>query len=99
MTLWEWPVTAHVLSWGKRIAAVAKRGAILAARIAALESRVTELEQASAKQPADSCLDCGERAVRMTGTAGPFGEPPHQWRTEWWLCKKCGKTDERIRNF
>jgi hypothetical protein len=27
----------------------------------------------------------------MTGAAGPFGEPPHQWRIEWWLCKKCGK--------
>ena len=39
-------------------------------RAATLEARVTALEEALAKQPADVCPYCGERAVRVLHVAG-----------------------------
>jgi hypothetical protein len=74
--------------WAKRLFAMTKR-------IATLEARVGALEEALAKQPADACPFCGERAMRMIASSPLLGDQGHQWWQESWTCGKCDKPQVR----
>ena len=101
MTFLEWPLVSHSVAAWKWGEAVIKRGAKLTVKVATLEARVTALEEALAKQPADVCPYCGERAVRMTRSLGAIIDPgaTTQWKKEWWTCAKCGQENEQLRKF
>jgi hypothetical protein len=77
-----------------------KRVWLYITRVAALEKRVTKLEEALAKQPADACPRCGERALRAETAGGVTkGEPPKQYREDTWKCEKCRWRERRVVYF
>jgi hypothetical protein len=80
--LWKaWPSIKHGLTYIF----------VLGKRIATLEARVTALEESLAKQPADACPFCGERAMRLTEQSSLFGNQGSQWTEETWTYEKCEK--------
>jgi hypothetical protein len=86
---WKWLLSAKnaftlVFAYGKQIAM--------------LETRVSALEAALAKQPADTCPFCGERAMRKTQDGKLWGGAK-QWKKDFWTCQACKKTEVRVVHF
>jgi hypothetical protein len=94
------PIEVHA---GARVLGQIKHAATyifqLGKRIATLEGRVTILEAALAKQPADACPFCGERAMRKTVDGRLFGGAPNQWKEDSWTCNVCNQTEKRVIRF
>jgi hypothetical protein len=88
LTTAEGHALSRMLAWSKRILAFGKR-------IAMLEARVAALEEALARQPADACPFCGERAMRMTDGGRLLGDQGKQWWEEVWTSEECSKTQVR----
>jgi hypothetical protein len=90
------PVEVH-FSW-KWIKSAFTRVFAYGKQIATLEARVTALEDTLAKQPADACPFCGERAMRKTQEGRILGGAK-QWKQDVWTCQVCKKTEIRIVHF
>jgi ribosomal protein L37AE/L43A len=88
-------LTPAGMSLGTKIVAWAKRTILFGKRIATLEARLAAIEDALAKQPADACPFCGERAMRMTHAGHLLGDQGRQWWEDVWTCEKCGKAQPR----
>jgi ribosomal protein L37AE/L43A len=87
---WKWLLSSknaliRVFAYGKQIAT--------------LEARVTALEATLAKQPADACPNCGERAMRRTSAGMIMRSVKYQWREDVWTCEKCAEKETRIIRF
>src|SRR5271169_908848 len=90
---------AEIISLRVKTVACAKRIFHMGKRIATLEARVTKLEELLSTQPADACPYCGERSLRMSHAGHVRGSPPNAWRYETWACGKCGRQDQRAKQF
>jgi hypothetical protein len=93
------PVEAH-FGWKWLLAAKNAFTRVFAysKQIAMLEARVTALEATLAKQPADACKFCGERAMRKIQDGRLWGGPK-QWKKDVWACQACKKTEVRVIHF
>jgi hypothetical protein len=93
------PVEAH-FGWKWLVAAKNALTRVFAysKQIAMLEARVSALEATLAKQPADACPFCGDRAMRKTQDALHWSGAK-QWKQDVWTCQACKKTEIRVVHF
>jgi hypothetical protein len=93
------PVEAHFgWKWLLSVKSAFTRVFAYGKQIATLEARVAALEAALAKQPADACPFCGERAMRKT-KAGRLLGGNMKWTEDVWTCEACTQSEIRVKRY
>lgn len=76
-----------------------KRLGEVPAEIDQLKAQMAALEKRLEKVPGETCLACGERAMRVTYSTGVRGGAENAHRRDDYTCEKCGHVEERLVTF